>query len=1080
MKEPYPVNEQQRLATLNSYAILDSPPEAAFDRITRMAARIFNVPIALISLVDTNRQWFKSCYGLDAQETSRDVAFCAHAILGNEVLVIPDATLDPRFANNPLVTGEPHIRFYAGAPLHTREGFNVGTLCIIDTKPRAFTPEEREILADLSALVVDEMQLRQSERGYYSLLSNSSDVFTVLSSEGRICYESPSVERVLGYHASELIGQSAFEFIHPDDLAFVQGAFLALIQNPITSPSVEFRWRKKDGSWRYLEAIGKNLLNDPHIKGIVVNSRDVSQRKQLEAEHRKAGEALRRSEEKYRQLIQNLQEVFYFLDVKNEPFSPVWLSAQAEKITGRAPQEFMAQPELWFSLVHPDDLPSFRQNIKEVIHSGQPHMTQYRLLHRDGEYRWIEDRAAPQCDQAGNICGVWGLARDITHRKRAENALRESEERFKGAFTLSATGMALVAPDGRWLRVNQALCDMVGYSENELLRMDFQAITHPDDLYSDLEFVQEMLDGRRATYQMEKRYIHRNGHLVWALLSVALMRDSNGQPLNFISQVQDITERKNAEKALRDSELRKTAILETALDCIISIDHQGCIVEWNPAAEAVFGYKQQEVLGQQMANVLIPPHLRESHHQGMARYMASGENVILGQRLELPAIRKDGLEILVEMAVNRIPVEGPPQFTAYLRDITGRKRDEAALLKAKEEAERERENAQRANLAKSQFLSRMSHELRTPLNAILGFGQLLEISSLCEPDHQSVHQIMKAGRHLLDLINEVLDISRIESGNLAISLEPVSVREVCLDTLDLVKPMAAQRVISLETNLHEEQAEYISADRQRIKQVLLNLLSNAVKYNRDGGCVSLRVVPALNGRLRINVTDTGRGIPPEKMNRLFTPFDRLDAEASGIEGTGIGLTLSRRLMEAMGGTLGVESEMGKGTTFWIDLPRAVNPLSYGAPSTQVAYETTTAPISTRWIVLYIEDNLLNLELIQRILAQRPAIKLLSSMQGGLGIELAQRHRPDLILLDLHLPEMSGEDVLRQLRDDPQTRDIPIVVISADATPGQIERLLQAGANDYVTKPFDMHELLRIMDQNFAKSQNLLSAKDSGM
>jgi nitrogen-specific signal transduction histidine kinase/CheY-like chemotaxis protein len=418
------------------------------------------------------------------------------------------------------------------------------------------------------------------------------------------------------------------------------------------------------------------------------------------------------------------------------------------------------------------------------------------------------------------------------------------------------------------------------------------------------------------------------------------------------------------------------------------------------------------------------------------------------------------------MAVNRIPVEGPPVFTAYLRDITGRKRNEQSLMDAMEEAELQRENAQRANLAKSQFLSRMSHELRTPLNAILGFGQLLETSPLSEPDQQSVQQIMKAGSHLLDLIDEVLDISRIESGNLGISLEAVNVREICADALALVKPLAAQRSITCEMNLDDCETKYIAADNQRIKQALLNLLSNAVKYNCEGGCISLHVSESRSDYLRISVKDTGHGIAPEKMDRLFTPFDRLDAEATGVEGTGIGLAIAHRMVEAMNGTLGVDSEAGAGSTFWLEMPQALNPLLDASPAT---YEYSD-DVSTQSIVLYIDENLLNFDLMQRIVSYRPNLKLLFAQNGDLGIELARRYRPTLIFLDLHLPEISGEDVLQQLRLEPETREIPVVVISADATSGQRECLMQAGADDYLTKPLDMYDLLRIIDQKIMGQQ----------
>lgn len=373
--------------------------------------------------------------------------------------------------------------------------------------------------------------------------------------------------------------------------------------------------------------------------------------------------------------------------------------------------------------------------------------------------------------------------------------------------------------------------------------------------------------------------------------------------------------------------------------------------------------------------------------------------------------------------------------------------------------------AERANRAKSDFLSRMSHELRTPLNAILGFGQLLEMDHL-SPDHEeSVRYIVKAGRHLLALVDEILDISRIETGRLAISPEPVRIADALQEALDLVAPAAATRKVQFHGDPPETCRRHVLADRQRLQQVFLNLLSNAVKYNHEGGVVTLSCEPRPGGLLRINVTDTGPGIPHDKMERLFVPFDRLGAEVTGIEGAGLGLSLSKHLVEAMGGTLGASSQPERGSTFWVELPIADGPAEFSeAPAAQIPAPAASGPASEATVLLYIEDNLSNLTLIQRLLAHRPEVKVVPAMQGRLGLELAREHRPHVILLDLHLPDMSGADVLRGLRDAPETREIPVVVITADITPGRIEQLRGAGVRHYLTKPLDVRTFLAVLDE----------------
>jgi two-component system sensor histidine kinase/response regulator len=506
-------------------------------------------------------------------------------------------------------------------------------------------------------------------------------------------------------------------------------------------------------------------------------------------------------------------------------------------------------------------------------------------------------------------------------------ALEASDERSRQLFDDAPIGMAVVGIDnGKFKQVNSRFSEMVGYSENELATRTPEDLTHAEDLAETERLVKAMLDGTGRCC-VEKRYLRKDGGILWATRTACVIRDKDGKPRDFLIMIEDITERKRAEEALRD---------------------------------------------------------------------------------------------------------------------------------AKEEADR-------ANQAKSEFLSRMSHELRTPLNAILGFGQLLERQEPTTQQRARVAHIMSAGRHLLKLINEVLDISRIEAGHLQLSVEPVAIAEVLEEALDLIRPLAADRSMRLSVDAQEEKDLHVLADRQRLKQVLLNLVTNAVKYTPVGGRVDVSVQSSGLTRTRVVVTDNGPGIATEKLARLFTPFDRLGVDQSGVEGTGLGLALCQRLTRAMAGDIGVTSTVGKGSAFWIELPATDSPLkALPKDPTSAINDSSMTESGT---ILYIEDNQSNVTLVQQMLAEQPGIELLSALQGGLGLDLARKHMPDLILLDLHLPDMRGHEVLARLRQDKATRHIPVVIISADATVRQVERLMAAGAQSYLTKPIDISEFFRVIDEN---------------
>jgi PAS domain S-box-containing protein len=524
-------------------------------------------------------------------------------------------------------------------------------------------------------------------------------------------------------------------------------------------------------------------------------------------------------------------------------------------------------------------------------------------------------------------------------------------------------------------------------------------------------------------------------------------------------------ERRTRELAESEAANQKQArllqcILDSMGDAVMVADQTGRMVLCNPAARTLFGEESLDLVPERwtehttiyLSDSKTPVPLDDLPLVRAIR----GENPGATQLL----LRRDtGESIWIDVTARALRGDSDAVRggVAVIRDVTATKHTEETLRLAREAAEE-------ANQAKSEFLSRMSHELRTPLNAILGFAQLLDLDHLSAPQRQSVDQILKGGRHLLTLINEVLDLARIEAGKLSLSTEPIESGETIRSSIELVGPLAQQSDVNIRLQDNPEWRRHVLADRQRLQQVILNLLSNAIKYNRRGGTVtvSCRVVA---DRFHLAVRDTGDGLSPEKLGRLFRPFERLDNDRYGVEGTGIGLALSKRLVDAMGGAIGVESEVGIGSTFWVELPICAGLLDDFDRFHGDGIKELSAPAAGKTTkLLYIEDNLSNNLLMERILENRPDVQLISAMQGRLGIDLARQHRPDLICLDLHLPDITGLEVLKALRSQPVTADTPIAMISADATPGQIDRLMEAGANAYFTKPLDVKAILRYVDE----------------
>ena len=572
----------------------------------------------------------------------------------------------------------------------------------------------------------------------------------------------------------------------------------------------------------------------------------------------------------------------------------------------------------------------------------------------------------------------------------------------------------------------------------------------------------------------ELTYVRKDGSRFPAAVSVTALRNAQDAIIGYLLIGTDNTVRKQLEEErkqigqrLRDQQFYTRSLLESSIDALVATDPSGIISDVNRQMEVLTDCTRDELIGAPFKNFFTDPERAEG---GIRRVL--NERKVAG--LELTARARDGKETVVSYNATTFYDRDRMLQGVFVaaRDITERKRLDQVLREKNIELERSRSEADKASRAKSEFLSSMSHELRTPLNAILGFAQLLESDSPPPTaiQKESIAQILEAGWHLLKLIDEVLDLTKVESGHVSLSQEPVSLAEVMLECQGMIEPQAQQRGIKLIVPRLDSPV-FVRADRTRVKQVLLNLLSNAIKYNIGQGTVEVECTESTPGRTRVSVRDTGAGLSPEQLAQLFQAFNRLGQEAGGEEGTGIGLVVAKRLVELMGGTIGAESTVGAGSVFWFELTSVVEPrLSTDVGDAAALRERHVRRGERVHTLLYVEDNPANLKLVEQIIARHFDMRLVTAVNGMSGVETARASQPDVILMDINLPDISGFEALVILRSDPVTAHIPVVAISADAIPRDIKKGLKAGFFAYITKPIKVNEFMDALDVALASGK----------
>jgi len=636
-----------------------------------------------------------------------------------------------------------------------------------------------------------------------------------------------------------------------------------------------------------------------------------------------------------------------------------------------------------------------------------------------------------------------------------ETALRESEFQLTTSNQHDIVSTADVT--GRITSVNEKFCEISGFNREELIGQNHRLLKsnqHPDSFYEDMW---QTISSGKIWHGLICNYT-KNREEYWVESTIVPFLDEKGKPYKYVSARTDVTQVIQSEARLERSQ--KFANIGT-WDWNIKTGN----LFWSERIWPLFGY-DKEVTETTYDNFIaaIHPDDRQRVIDAINNCLENEAEYNLEHRVVWP---DNSVRWLHESGnVTRDINNKPQHMLGVVQDITERKMAEYALIEARKEAED-------ANRAKSQFLSSMSHELRTPMNAIMGFGQLLTLdvlSPLNENQSENVNEILKASDHLLELINEVLDLAKIEAGRIDLSIEDVILADVITESLQLILPLAEKRGITI--SLYKEETEVsindlsdlqniVRADYTRMKQVLINFLSNAVKYNSENGEIKINCSKS-DENLRISVSDTGAGLTPEQQEQLFTAFNRLGAENTEIEGTGIGLVISQNIIDLMGGDIGLKSEAGVGSTFWFELPGSSVTNSkddHGRSSTDI-----NVVLETKRSVLYIEDNPANLRLVSQLLGRLPNLHMWTAHEPLLGLELAEEHKPDLILLDINLPGIDGFEVLKLLRQRNATKNTPVIAISANAMPRDIQNGMEAGFDEYITKPININSLLLAVDE----------------
>jgi PAS domain S-box-containing protein len=1056
--------EERRRAALRRSGLLDGGPDAVFDSLARVAMATLHVPVALVALVEADRQIFVGCAGLpepwaSSRQAPAALSFCRHTVATGQPLLIADARQHPLGRANPLVSAL-GMGAYAGVPLRTAEGDALGSFCVLDHGPRAWTQREVALLTDLATAALTEIALRQSRQQLWALAAHTSDLVVILEPDGTCRYVSPSHQRVLGVAPEELVGCRYLDQVHPYDRAGVQAAVMSLVERGESSVSLTYRCGAADGTWRAVEAHVSNALADPAVRGIVVTGQDVTERVRAE-------EALRASEERYRGLFETVPVGVVTVDLEG---TILFSNPAAQQILGRPAAQLhggsLSDPAFAPLRADGTPFPADERPFVRAVRSGAPVRDVVMGVSRpDGASVWLLGTSHPTRDAGGRVAQVTLTFMDIKARKEVEEALRASEEHFRLLADNATDIIARLSLEGVYRYVSPACQALLGYTPDELIGRSSRELVHPEDLPAVRAFHIALLQQCDAATTTAYRLRRKDGTYLWLETTSRAVRDAQtGAFVEFQSASRDITARQQAEAALRENEERFRQMAEHAPTGLAFVAPDGRWLRVNPALCALLGYRADELLARTFQDFTHP----EDRDTTLYERLLAGD--LATYQREKRYVRKDGTVVWGLLAVSLVrDAAGRPLYAiSQIQDITDRVEAQDALRQANAELEQ-------ASRAKSEFLATMSHEIRTPLNGVIGLTSLLQSTALDARQREYVGGIQSSGEALLGLINDILDFSKIEAGHLTLERRPLDPRQLVRELVALFAVEAQARGLRLHEQVDPAVPPRLVGDPMRLRQVLLNLVGNALKFTERGAVgisVSLEEESADGALLRIAVHDTGIGIAPEVQSRLFAPFTQADVSMTRrYGGTGLGLAICKRLVEAMGGQIGVESTPGVGSTFWLTLhlPRllatAERPLA--SPQIGPAAPVAGAADGPRGRVLVAEDNPIN-RLVVVGLLEVLGCAVHTAEDGRQAVEAVAQEDYDLVLMDLHMPELDGFAATAAIREQERAegggRRLPIVALTADALTTDGDRSLAAGMDDHLAKPVTPALLAAVLER----------------